>query len=133
MIKQKTHRECAAEDCKVIFKKRNGTDKYCSFPCKIKNVKPDLKLKKPIARVSNKRASEEKIYAKLRREFLEREENKICPITGEITTEVHHMEGRTGKRYLDTNTWLALSHEGHKKVELNPVWAKEKGYSRNRI
>jgi len=60
-------------------------------------------------------------------------EGKRCPITGGIATEVHHMKGREGVMLLDTKYWLAVSREGHVKIELNPEWAKEMGFSVSRL
>lgn len=73
------------------------------------------------------------LYLKKRIEFLEKPENKICPITGTRTTDVHHKKGRVGSLYLDERFWIALSRAGHKQVEENPEWAKENGYSLNRL
>jgi len=83
-----------------------------------------------IAKVSKKRQAENKIYLELRKEFLK---DKICPITSSIATEVHHQRGRIGKLFLDTRYWLAVSHEGHVKIENNPEWAIDKGYSLKRL
>jgi len=49
------------------------------------------------------------------------------------TTDIHHKKGRIGKLYLETTFWIALSREGHRMVEENPEWAKEQGYSLDRL
>ena len=72
-------------------------------------------------------------YSVLRTEFLGKKENQICPITGKLTTDIHHKKGRVGELFLDTKYWVALSREGHRFVEENPEWAKENGYSLNRL
>lgn len=82
---------------------------------------------------SKKRSNQENQYTKLRKEFLARKENKICPITKKPTTDIHHKKGRIGSLLLDTRYWIALSREGHQKVENNPKWAKENGYSLSRL
>ncbi len=95
--------------------------------------KPEPKIKpKPskISHLSNKRKKENKEYLTLREVFLN---NKFCPITGDPATQVHHKKGRIGKLLTDVRFWLAVSAEGHKKIEENPEWAKEKGYSLNRL
>lgn len=92
-----------------------------------------LKKSKPIKKVSDKRAMEKIIYDSERIKFLQLPENKTCPITGKPTTDVHHMKGRVGSLYLDKRFWVALSREGHKFVEENPIWSKENGYSLNRL
>lgn len=96
--------------------------------------KPEPSPKKKRARInqiSEKRKEQFKIYSVRRKLFLEA--NPICPITGEKTVDIHHMRGRTGTLYLDENYWLAVSRDGHEKIENNPEWAKENGYSLNRI
>ena len=95
--------------------------------------KPEPKQKKKPKRIkplSEKRAEQNKEYLTLIKVFLQ---GKICPITGQKATQVHHKKGRTGKLLTDVKYFLAVSAEGHKKIEENPVWAKEMGYSVNRI
>lgn len=111
---------------------------YCSQKCKdiVKPKIPNLKLKslyKPIPKVSEKRKLDNIIYNSERIKFLMLPENKICPITKQPTTDIHHSKGRIGSLFLDKKYWIALSREGHKKVEENPEWAKENGYSLNRL
>jgi hypothetical protein len=60
-------------------------------------------------------------------------ENPVCPVTGGKATQVHHKKGRIGKLLMDKRFWLAVSDEGHRKIELNPEWAKEMGYSISRL
>lgn len=96
-----------------------------------KPEKKEKKKKKRIRSLSVKREAENKIYLQKRKVFLEA--NTVCPVTGGRTTQIHHKKGRTGKLFLDIRFWLAVSAEGHKKIELNPEWAKEMGYSLNRL
>lgn len=129
-------KKCADKDCNNVFKQYNSLVKYCGPKCQNKNRKPNLQLKslyKPIKQVSDKRKIENAKYLVLRIEFLGRPENQKCPITGKPTTDVHHMKGRIGNLLLDTRYWVALSREGHRFVEENPEWAKENGYSLNRL
>lgn len=133
LVKQK---RCKDLGCDNYFTPYKSTDKYCSRECFNKNKTPNLQLKsiyKPIKKVSDKRKIENAKYLLLRIEFLGKPENKKCPITGKPTTDVHHMKGRIGSLLLDTRYWVALSREGHKFVEENPEWAKENGYSLNRL
>lgn len=126
---------CADKDCNNEFKQYNSLNKYCSPSCINKNRKVNLKLTpiNKIPQVSKKRKIENAQYSVLRIEFLGKPENKKCPITGQPTTDIHHKKGRIGKLFLDTKYWVALSREGHKFVEENPEWAKENGYSQNRL
>jgi len=106
----------------------------CWIKCDFKNDKAK-KVKEPtkIKKVSKKRNLENILYNSERIKFLQLPENKICPITKEPTTDVHHKKGRIGSLLLDTKYWVALSRSGHRFVEENPIWAKENGYSLNRL
>lgn len=86
-----------------------------------------------ISKVSPKRKKENREYTIKRLQFLSQPGNQRCPVTGQRATEVHHMKGRIGNLLLDTKFWLAVSRDGHKKIEENPDWAKENGFSLNRI
>jgi len=123
-------------NCGVFFKQYNSLVKHCTALCKKTSGKPaNLRLKdpKPIPKFSKKRQIENAKYSVLRIEFLSKKENQICPISGNPTTDIHHKKGRLGSLFLDTNHWVALSREAHKFVEENPIWAKENGYSENRL
>ena len=96
--------------------------------------KPDPSPKKKRKRIpmySTKREEQIRQYSEDRLAFLE--ENKVCPVTKGRTTQIHHKKGRIGKLYLDKDYWLAVSAEGHKWIEENPIKAKELGYSVNRL
>lgn len=131
--------------CGNDFNQYNSLTRYCSFKCSNLYGKPtNIKLKslyKPIKRFSKKRQIQELQYQSDRIIFLSKPENKICPITGQPTTEIHHVLKRRGfadewarlnniPLLLDQRFWLALSREAHEKVENNPKWAYEKGYSK---
>lgn len=102
------------------------------------------KEKKPIKKVSAKREKENRQYLIKRLQFLAQPENLRCPITKEKTTDIHHKMGRVGfadewarqeniPLLLDTRFWLAVSRNGHKKIEENPIWAKENNFSLDRL
>lgn len=129
-------------NCIEKFKPRYFLQKFCdAFSCRIaeaeyqseKMTKTQNKPQKSIARVSDKRKIENLKYTAQRIIFLGKKENQICPITKKQTTDVHHKKGRVGSLFLDERFWVALSREGHKFVEENPEWAKENGYSLNRL
>ena len=119
---------------KLTSYRKNGlcTNCYQSFILNNDHNKV-IKKKAPIKKVSDKRKEDNAVYKKLRDEFMSQKENQICPITGKPTTDLHHKKGRVGKLFLDTRYWVALSREGHKFVEENPIWAKENGYSLSRL
>jgi hypothetical protein len=89
--------------------------------------------KQSIKKVSYKRKLEDIIYKSERIKFLMLDCNKVCPITKQPTTDVHHSKGRIGTLYLDKRYWIALSREGHKYVEEHPEWARENGFSLSRL
>lgn len=107
-------------------------------PVKIKNIG------KPIPKVAKKRAVLDAKYMVLKSQFMGKKENQICPITNTQTVDVHHMKGKIGfaddwarinniPLLIDVRFWKALSREGHSYVETHPNWAKENGYSLNRL
>jgi len=108
-----------------------------------KNPK-QARIRKPLPKVSKKRAVENAKYTVAKIQFMSKPENKICPVTGQPTTDIHHKAGRVGfadqwarinnvSLLLDTRFWLAVSRDGHRQIEENPAWAKELGYSLNRL
>ena len=142
-MKHKTHKPCKV--CGKEFKLSRTTDKYCSSGCMYSdNKEKPLKPLKSINKVSKKQTVLNAKYTVLRIEYLGKQENKICPITGNEATTVHHKKGRLGYAdefarlndiplLLDIRFWIALSMDGHDYVERNPQWAKDKGYTLSRI
>ena len=137
----------ALKTCKFSgaqWKQYNSLQKCPCDTCRKKRVKPpNLKLKslyKPIRKKSVKRQAQELQYLSDRIIFLSKPENKICPVTGQPATEIHHVRKRRGYAdewarlnniplLLDQRFWLAVSRDGHNEIEDNPEWAYEKGYS----
>jgi len=83
--------------------------------------------KTPLRKVSKKRAEELKEYKKLREELL------TPSVTCEVcltrkATQIHHKK-RRGKYMLDQSTYLPCCAECHRKIEDNPKWARDCGYS----
>lgn len=162
-------KKCQNPDCDKTFTPRKSFDKYCSWPCAKPFVKPlerkpiERKMdncdqhKKPRKRIqrikpiSNKQKQLLAKYHKIRVDFLNKPENKICPVVLEdregekrSTTEIHHKKGRQGfaddwarehdiPLLIDKRFFLAVSRDGHRWIEENPVKAKEKGFSVDRL
>lgn len=141
-------KKCKGCNEPLPFSERNGLKTYkqkygygldcgCSFENEFSKIDKTLKKevkayeKSKIAPRSKKRIAQEKIYTQLRKAFLNK--NNVCPITGEKTTDIHHMKGRIGDLLIDTKYWLAVSREAHILIEQNPEWAKEQGYSLSRL
>lgn len=139
------NKKCQNKGCENTFTPFKTTDKYCSFSCAKSNQKSQKKVYTPIKKKSDKRKKQEAIYLKKRADFLNKKENKKCPVFPNLpTTDVHHKKGRVGfadawarhngiNLYLDERFWLAVSRKGHQKIENNPIWAKEKGFSLDRL
>lgn len=102
-------------------------DSFNPDPKPIKKEKAVPKKKKAL---SIKRQEENKVYLTLRKVFLN---DKICPVTGQKATQIHHKAGRVGKLLTDVRYFLAVSDEGHRMIEGNPEWAKKMGYSVERL
>lgn len=95
-----------------------------------KPEKAEKKKPKPIRKQSAKREVENKEYLKKRILFLSLPKNKICPITKGKTTEVHHTYSGKDRatHFLDEETWIGVSREGHKWIHDNPKKARELGF-----
>lgn len=86
--------------------------------------------KKAIPKRTSKRAEEEALYYKNRAIFLALPENQFCAVFPWLrATQVHHKAGRIGKLLYDMRFFLAVSDDGHRKIEMEPTWAKEMNFS----
>lgn len=86
--------------------------------------------RKRIKRVSKKKREQDKIYAKLRPQFLA--EHPTCEIQwddkcSKKATQVHHVK-RRGKYYLKTETWKSSCRHCHAMVEHNGKEAERRGH-----
>jgi hypothetical protein len=97
------------------------------------------KDKAPIEKVSVKMGKQLTQYAALKKKFML---GRWCAYHGKpcLPTDVHHSKGRTGfaddkeiPLLLDVRYWIAVCSEAHKYIEMNPVFAKENGYSESRL
>lgn len=144
--KEPKAKQCSSPTCENEFTPLLSTQKYCSSKCLYENKKSRLNGKTAkIKPISGKQKKLQAKYLKLRIEFLERLENQRCPVfPKQRATTVHHKMGRKGfadgwaeenevPLLLDTRFWLAASMAGHEYIEQNPIWAKRKGFSLNRI
>lgn len=140
---------CRLPSCENEFQPFLSTEKYCSALCAIEAQKASEKppKKRPriqrIKPISKKRQSMLLKYDVARAEFLGKPENKRCPVTKQRATEIHHKRGRTGYAdewarennvplLIDKRFFLAVSRDGHRKIEDNPEWAYENEYSLTR-
>lgn len=86
-----------------------------------------LKRKKRLSPIGRLRRVTQQIYQEKRRNFLAT--HPICEFPGcfDRSLDVHHMQGRTGKNYLDTSTWMAVDRKCHNWIHANARQAREMG------
>jgi len=85
-----------------------------------------------IKKVSPKMAAALQIYTKKKNKWLV---GKMCAVyPDQKAIEPHHMKGKaTIELLLDERYWLPVSRQGHNMIENNPKWAKERGFSLDRL
>jgi hypothetical protein len=101
--------------------------------CKFHDTKvPIVKEKKAysIPKFSEKKKQELVKYKRVRDKFMT---GKVCAVCGKDATDLHHMKGRIGELLVDVTCFLAVCRPCHQKIEDNPAWAKENGYSFDRL
>jgi len=124
--------------CGEEFEKRAPIHTYCNWKCErdAKAERDAKKNKKPtkIKRVSNRRAKQEAAYSVASKLFLQKDENRFCPVMAQLrnktvpATEVHHRNGREGERLNDQEYWIGVSREGHLYIHANPEVSYEQGW-----
>jgi hypothetical protein len=127
-VKQRTHKPCAT--CGKEFKLFRTTDKYCSPDC-VEN-KPQKKSVVPINKVSEKLSKELVEYRKVRDQYMK--STPVCEVRGcpHPPTDLHHRKGR-GKYLCVVEYFMAVCRAHHNYIEMYPIWAKENGYSVDRL
>lgn len=88
-----------------------------------------IKIVSKIKPVAPKRAGQLQEYAKLRKEYLAL--YPVCEVEEcqAPSTEVHHQRGKEGDRLLDTNYFMAVCPECHRKITEHSAQAIQDGYS----
>ena len=92
-----------------------------------------MKPRRPLKKVSDKRAGEMRVYRDRKAKFLLF--HCHCFVCGEwihlADRELHHVRGRAGKLYLDERFWEMAcgGMKGcHSKIHREPKWAIANGY-----
>jgi hypothetical protein len=84
--------------------------------------------------MSKKRAQQNRLYMKLRREYLEAHPRCESPWDcGFRATEIHHKRGRVGALLTDVTHWIALCAPCHHYATVNPAEAIACGVSESRL
>jgi len=150
-IKPKREKECAK--CGKPFLAARSFDKYCSLSChradqenrpEPKKRRNRIKTYTKLSKVSPKQKVLNAKYTVARKEYLSNPANQRCSVYPDRkATEVHHRMGRVGYAddwarenniplIIDKRFFLAVSRAGHERIENNPEWAYEMGYSERR-
>lgn len=139
-------------DCSDESPEKNLIAKRCHFHYwehrrKLKNPKTEWKTekrkemntflskpRKPIPKVSAKQLENLKKYRKIRDEFMANKtcEAKLNGCTGKAT-DLHHAKGKIGDLLTDKRYFKALCRNCHSYIEVHPDFAKENGFSFNRL
>ena len=71
-------------------------------------------------------------YNRMKKDWIKGKQCAVFP--DKPAQDIHHMKGRSSlDLILDVTYWLPVSREGHIKIENNPKWAKEQGFSLERL
>lgn len=98
-----------------------------SYADKLRREGIPQKARKPLKRVSAKRAVENREYSKRRLIFLEK--HPQCAVYPHLpATQVHHMNSRVGRKLNDETYWLPVSQAGHDEIHQNTNRARALGF-----
>jgi len=136
MIKPKLKECSVCHKLSVLWRSNPKMCKECAQKEKVSISKFKYQTK-VIKRVSTKQQKLNAAYMVLRNAFMKN--HKLCEanlidLAGctRKATECHHPNGR-GKYLLDDSRFIALCHNCHAYIETHPTFAKEHGFSGNRL
>lgn len=87
---------------------------------------------KAIAPVSDKQAARLREYRKVRDIYMK--QHSVCQCCNSApSTDLHHKAGRIGHHLINVDNFMAVCRPCHQRIETEPKWAKEYGYSLNRL
>lgn len=115
---QKRKKLCSGCDTEQFIWKREGRDLFCrSCWGKVKAKDPDAPKLNP---VSVKKASQDRVYSKLRKDFLLQKPFCEATLPGctKIGTDIHHtyFGNDREKYYLITSTWKTVCRNCHNTI-----------------
>lgn len=102
---------------------------YCKYhQHRRTDKKTTSKPKKKIRHISKKREEEMKIYRPLRDKYMS--EHQMCEVKGcsKPSNDLHHMNGRFGKRLYDTDYFMAVCRKHHNWIHEHPKESSCLGY-----
>lgn len=121
-----------AKNCKIcgkgIVQTSNRIPIVCSTYCGAvyQSEKRKGKEKKVIKKVSDKRKTQDKTYQLVRKAYLLKNPN--CEVCGVDASEIHHKNGRTNERLIDSDYFLSVCRPCHNEIHANPEHARREGY-----
>lgn len=133
MIKPKL-KECSfCHKLSVLWRSNPKTCKECAQKDKVQQT-PHKYQTKEIKKVSTRMQKLNAMYKVLRDSFMKHHPKCEANLQGctKTATECHHTKGR-GQYYLDDSTYIPLCHNCHVFIEKSPKWAKENGFSLDRL
>jgi hypothetical protein len=72
--------------------------------------------------VSKKRAKQNRLYTKIRKDYLDKK--PMCEVChSRLADQIHHKKGRFGDRLTDAGYFLGVCFSCHDKIHKNPAWA----------
>jgi hypothetical protein len=124
--KKKTCKTCNKE--KYIFSKGNCYE--CTPKKPIRKSPLKAQKKKAIKQRSKTLSKRLQKYYILREAYLK--DHPVCEVCYiQKACEIHHRAGRIGENLYQQ--FIAVDAECHRRIEMNPEWAKEQGYSISRL
>jgi hypothetical protein len=128
-------------DCTECGKRAEGNTGLCATHNKLRRVSENVKMPedpKPLKKVSDSQAVLLRKYAALKKKFML---NKWCAYHGRpcLPTDIHHAAGKIGvdengvPMLLAVQYFVPLCREAHSFIEVNPKFAKENGFSEDRL
>lgn len=95
-----------------------------------KDTKP--KPRKPIRQVSKRREAQLAQYSLAKKVYMDKHTYCECQTPEHAcfnyATEIHHKNGRNGKRLIDIQYFMAICRTCHEWIHANPKKARELGY-----
>lgn len=120
---------CQYPDCDSMVE---GTTDYCGTHNRELRRKPKTKVVRPVKRVTEKRAAQNREYSAMRKEFLK--EYPVCQVKGcsKPATSVHHIKGRSNDLLTDPENFMAICDDCHRTITEHSAEAIRQGYSKLR-
>ena len=108
--------------------------KYCINHNRIYGTKEEKK-KVPVKKISDKRKRESREYRKIVKEKIG--SLGVCKVVSPectyIATGLHHLQKRSPANYKDPENLIPCCNPCNLYIEINPVWAKENGFTISRF